>query len=735
VSADLRLAVPAASAWAGAVLLVGMPDLAVAALTGLWAAAGVALALRHPRIALALGAAALCATSIAVQTPSRSPGDLMAADTVEGLLAVTETVGAGQERYEGVLLRDGPDVPVLVFGEPPGERVPIGARLAIEASIEPAEAGDDRAFVLYPSEPPVLMQGAPPLLAWSDGLRSSFLAAAQRLPGDGADLLPGLAIGDTSAVSEPLDAAMTASSLTHLTAVSGANCAIVVSLVLAVARAVGLPRPARAIAALGGLLAFVVLVTPEPSVLRAALMAALVLFAMLGGRPARGVPILALAVLGLLVHDPWLARSFGFALSVLATAGLLLLAAPLAAVLGRLLPSWLALVLAVPVAAQLACQPVVILLDPSLPTYGIVANLLAAPAAPIATVVGLAACVAAAAAPPLGTMLTALAWLPAAWIAAVAAFFAGLPMARLPWPGGLSGAGLLAAATALVVIASVRRSRWAALVLVGALVVYAGMVGGGRVAQLVSRPADWQIAGCPVGQGDAFVVRSAGEVVLVDTGPEPAPLRACLDDLGVGRIDLLVLSHYDLDHVGGLDAVLGRVDTALVGPIGGADDESLLQHLRDGGAHVQPVGRDDTGVVGEHRWRVLWPPEPLVGFEPGNDASVVLALEPLTAAGLSSLFLGDLGEQSQQALRGIPEVDVVKVSHHGSADQSASVYEHASATVGAIGVGEGNGYGHPTDELLAILAGAGTRPTRTDRDGLVLLAPADGDAVRVWTQR
>src|SRR5690606_39249834 len=133
---------------------------------------------------------------------------------------------------------------------------------------------------------------------------------------------------------------------------------------------------------------FVVLVTPEPSVQRAAVMALAVLVASGSGRPVRGIPVLCLAVLGLLVVDPWLARSFGFVLSVLATGGLLVLAGPLAAAMARWMPRWLAVVIAVPAAAQVACQPVIVLLDAALPTYGVVANILAAPAAPIATVVG-----------------------------------------------------------------------------------------------------------------------------------------------------------------------------------------------------------------------------------------------------------------------------------------------------------------------------------------------------------
>ena len=174
-----------------------------------------------------------------------------------------------------------------------------------------------------------------PLLAATDELRRAFLATATDLPDPGGGLLPGLAIGDTTAVGGELDAAMKASSLSHLTAVSGANCAVVVGIAWAVASAIGVRRGLRVAAALVTLTGFVVLVTPQASVLRAGVMAGVVLLALALGRPLRGLPVLCLAVLGLLVVDPWLARDYGFALSVLATAGLLVLAGPLAAALSR----------------------------------------------------------------------------------------------------------------------------------------------------------------------------------------------------------------------------------------------------------------------------------------------------------------------------------------------------------------------------------------------------------------
>jgi competence protein ComEC len=235
--------------------------------------------------------------------------------------------------------------------------------------------------------------------------------------------------------------------------VSGANCAVIVGLVLALTAALGLRRPARAAASLVALGAFVVLVTPQPSVRRAAVMAAVLILSTASGRPSRGLPALALAVVVLLAGDPWLARDLGFALSVLATAGLLVLAPPLADRLARRMPRRLADALAIPVAAQVACQPVLLVLQPGLPVHGVLANLLAEPAAAPATIGGLVACVLLPVWPAAGGLVLRLAWLPAAWISAVASVLSGLPWGRVPWPTGAGGVVALVVATALAVAA------------------------------------------------------------------------------------------------------------------------------------------------------------------------------------------------------------------------------------------------------------------------------------------
>lgn len=754
-----------------------------------------------------LAAAALAATAVQANAPARRPVELVHA--AEGGRVVTATIRvdaipttapasgpAGAEisrrRFTGTVtevLAAGRQftlsAPVLVFlpdpvsggiaadaAHPNGRGRPapassdaalqIGSSLRLRATLRPMAAGETVSFLVFGIGRPTGVRAPPAWLGWASGLRTGFAHAAAALPGDGGALLPGLAIGDVSAVGARLDADMKASSLSHLTAVSGANCAVIVAAVMLMGGALGLRRGIRVSVALVALAGFVVLVTPTASVLRAAFMAVLVLVSMAAGRPGRGLPALAVAVIALLVADPWMSRNYGFALSVLATAGLLVLAAPLSHTLARWMPRPLALMIAIPLAAQLACQPVLILLNPAVPLYGVVANMLAEPAAPVATVLGLLSCLLLPWLPGLGVACAQLAWVPSAWIAAVANLAAQLPASALPWPGEVLGLALLVVLTVLVVIVvmaptgagpppgrttvvlrSIRaRSRRPPLVAAaGALLIvfaggYGGTLVGGGVGRVLALPHDWQIAACDIGQGDAVLVQSAGLHALVDVGPDPVPLRACLSTLGVGRIDLLVLSHYDLDHVGGLDAVVGKVGVALVGPPENAQDRRRIDALTDGGADVRRGIAGDHGTLGDLDWRILWP-VPAGSMQTGNDGCVTIEF---AGGGIRSVFLCDLGEGPQNAVLatgGVRPVDVVKVAHHGSADQSENMYRTLGAALGVISVGAGNTYGHPTARLLGILSRVGTQAVRTDLQGMVLIAAAPGSpgGMTVWTER
>lgn len=578
----------------------------------------------------------------------------------------------------------------------------------------------------------------PWFLSWATELRESLTSAAGTLPGVGGQLIPGLAVGDTTAVSESLETAMKAVSLTHITAVSGANCVIVTASIMIIGARIGLSRTWRVTCAVAALALFVVLVTPEASVVRAAVMSTVVLVTLAVGRPGAGLPLLSFATIMMLIVRPWWAIDFGFILSVSATAGLLVLARPLATSLARFMPALPAMLISIPLAAQLACQPVIILLQPQIPTYGVLANVIAGPAAPLATVTGLLACLVLPVLPPVATALLWLAWLPAQWIGQTAMVFSHLPSPSFAWLAGAPGVMLAVVSSAGVCLTllhphvAVRRLVGAGLAVGGATYVTIAVVSGMTFS--ASIPENWAVAACDVGQGDAVIFRDGANIMLIDTGRTPEPLTRCLGQLGIDHIDLLVLTHYDLDHVGGVGAVNGNVTEALVGTPQDESEERIIEALASGGATVERGEKGDGGGWGNTTWNVLWPAPGHPTMQDGNPGSITVRIQ---TPELSAIFLGDLGEAAQNALMletEITAVDLVKVAHHGSSDQSAALYRKLGASVGLVSVGEENGYGHPTSKALALLADAGTAPVRTDTNGLIVVSARD-HSLTVWSER
>lgn len=573
-------------------------------------------------------------------------------------------------------------------------------------------------------------------LSWADYVREGFLEATATLPSVGGELIPGLAIGDTSRMSEFLSGAMKSVSLTHITAVSGANCVIVTATIMAISAVCGAGRKLRLVLSSCVLVAFVILVTPQPSVVRAAVMAIVVMVSLFSGRPGTGLPLLAVAVIGMLLWDPWWAVEYGFILSVTATASLLLFSGPLGSSLSQWMPAWLATLIAIPLAAQLMCQPIIILLSPQLPTFGVLANILATPLAPIATILGLAICVLLWA-PAISHLLLWLAWLPAEWIGQTALVLSRLPMDQIPWPSGLWGSLVCAVYSSLILTALlqhrpvVRRTAAAFVVLSFCVWSVSALV---RTSSFIAAlPPDWSIAACDVGQGDGLVLRSVDKIAVIDVGRKPEPMKHCLDQLGIHHIDLLVLTHFDKDHVGGLSAVIGKVDRAIVGKPENLEDQSLLRDLSRGGAILERGVQGMTGTLGETSWKVLWPDGEHPTMELGNPGSVTMLFSFTT---FRAIFLGDLGKEAQQALirsHSLPKVEVVKVAHHGSADQSETFYKELQPQIALFSVGIENDYGHPRSETLTIMKNQGALSPRTDLDGLILVSSSP-NGLSVWTE-
>ncbi|KXK63539.1 competence protein ComEC [Micromonospora rosaria] len=605
----------------------------------------------------------------------------------------------------------------------PGQRVTAEGRLA-----EP-RGGDLTAAVVLVDGPPV-RHGPPSWLQRAAGdLRAGLQRACEPLPDEQGGLLPGLVVGDTSRLLPTVEEDFRATGMTHLNAVSGSNVAIVVGAVLLLARwcRAG-PYLAAGLCAVA-LVGFVVLVRPSPSVVRAGTMGAIGLAALAAGRPRAALPALAAAVAVLVVLDPELAGDAGFALSVLATGGLLLLAPRWRDGLRRRgVPAGLAEALAVPAAAQLACGPVVAGISGTVSLVAVPANLLVVPAIAPATVLGV---VAAVVSPFWPAGAEAAAWLgswPAWWLVTVARYGARLPGGNLPWPGGVLGALLLGALTVALLVA-VRRPVIRRLVAVLVVAVVLGtlpvrLVAGGWP------PPGWVVVACAVGQGDALVLPVAeGRAVVVDAGPDPTAVDGCLRRLKVREVSLLVFSHFHVDHTGGVTGVFrGRrvhavVTPAWPEPAGGRD----LVRAAVGGTPVAAATVGWTWRAGAVEVTVVGPPYPLRGTrsDPNNNSLILRA----TVAGVRILLVGDAETEEQRALLDRPppgglRAEVLKVAHHGSAYQEPTFLDAVRPVVALVPVGAENDYGHPDPGVLARLSRGGARVLRTDTDGDVAAVQA-----------
>ncbi|GAA1675500.1 hypothetical protein GCM10010977_21570 [Citricoccus zhacaiensis] len=606
-----------------------------------------------------------------------------------------------------------------------------------------------------------------------DVVRAAVHQAAAGTVGTAPQLLPGLILGDRSAQDPALDESMKTSGLSHLSAVSGANCTLIAGAVTMALRSVRMRRPVVLGAVLGVLVVFVIVVGPEPSVIRAAVMGALGAWAVFFGRGRQALPLLCLAACVLLCWQPGLAGEPAFQLSLAATAGIVLAARPverwLTAVLRRALPGPVAGILgaalAVTVTAQVACQPILVGMTGEFSAYSVPANLLAAPLVPFVTVPGTFAAVLAVPWPGLAAAVFWVVGWPAAGIGWIASEVSGWPGALHAWPEGFLGAGLVvmhvAASLALLWLlmrwersrpARVRRLgmhgrprptpagqlRWSLAAAWTTVCAAAGSQLGLVIAPPSgSLPADWSLAACDVGQGDMLMLRTGERAAMVvDTGPDPAAATTCLDRIGVERVDLLVLSHLHQDHAGAAADIVGCCD-----PI-----EILYSTLEStpgpgvpAGAR-QPVPRE-TGRAGDRPASGYWVDWTVLEADPEadneNDASLQMTATVHTPEGdYSVLLTGDMEEEASRALLGLdvlPEsVDVLKVAHHGARNGGLDVVRAVDPALSVVQVGRDNGYGHPHPSVIGELERHGP-VIRTDLHGTTVVSLRDGELVPTLT--
>jgi competence protein ComEC len=633
--------------------------------------------LRHPMVATVVTLAAVSAILWSAPMPPLVEGQLsgegvVASDVVEGRYGQWAIVDIG-----GPVLANLPDAPTPTRGD----HVLIEGRAISEVG---SARGMRYRGTIDVDAIEVVAHSASPFLVAGRALRERVRERLAPLAG-GRGLVAGFLVGDVTGV-EPVDQeAMKRAGLSHFTAVSGSNVALFLTFLFVMTGPLGVGPRRRALIGLIGLPVFVAATGFEPSVMRAAAMAAIVLIGRLVGVTLEAWQVLALAVVTLLVLDPGLVGNAGFQLSAAATGGVIVGARwPTKGVLQR--------VLSVTAGAQLAVAPLLLVYFGRVPLLSPLTNVAAAPLVSVATMSGAIGVIGLGPAVALADM-TATAVL---WMARVTA-----PLPQIGWPG-------------LATVVVLGLGWWGVKRLRSALAVAAAVLIGLALLHPPHQAPQSGVVVFDVGQGDAILLSGGdGHFALVDGGVDPARLLEKVQSYGVAHLDLMVPTHGDADHALGLTALPGRIPIDLawwsmephqteasVTLAGELAEHQVPVHTPHPGESMR-LGSLDIVVVG-----------PLRRYAAPNDQSIVLLV---SGARRSMLLTGDIGSVAQSELTGL-SADVLKVPHHGAATSDPSWLESIGADLAVISVGP-NDYGHPAQWVLDLLRRTGAVVERTDELG------------------
>ena len=565
-----------------------------------------------------------------------------------------------------------------------------------------------------------IIRGPTRIMKWTTAIRTRFRAEAKHIVGAGGALIPGLVEGDTSLEKSSFVTDMRRSGLTHLTAVSGENFAIVAAFVMWLSQWFIRRQRLRIGFTAIVLLGFIFLVRPTPSVMRATVMTAVMLIARARGVRSSALPSLGLAIALLILIDPFQAIDPGFALSVMATAGILLLSTPIAAFLGRWIhhPRIVELI-SLPISATILCTPVIVAISGQLSLISIPANMLVTLVVAPVTVIGFVAAMS----PWTGFahLLLVLVNPISDWVAIVAQHCARFPVVLLP-------KSFVGAAIAILLILLIRFKFWKCIAAgVFCLTIALTALGSGWPG-----PA-WLVVNCDVGQGDGLVINLGHHAgIVIDAGPDLLLMDKCLRSLSITNVPLIVLSHYHADHVTGLPAVLAgrRTGAVWVTNLDEPVTEYAMTMRALGSIHPVIVHQGEVtsfpSTYGNVVIKVLWPQTTLDHFVslPGDGSGInnsSIALD-ITIGKLRLFAGGDIEPPAQAAIVQsglVHSVDLLKVAHHGSAYQEMDLLNLLKPRVALIRVGFGNPYGHPAASTIAALESRGVRVFRTDLDGAI----------------
>ena len=592
-------------------------------------------------------------------------------------------------------------------------------------------------------------------LRLAEDVRAHYRAKMREsMPEADAAAVFAMVFGGYEGLRPELVEAFTATGIVHILSVSGSHITLLAGLVAWLASAFSLRRGFAAVLVAFAVLGYAALSGFVAPAVRAAIMGGLSFFALAAGREYDGRRILVIVALGMLLISPLLLYDVSFQLSFAATAGLLCISPRLRDCgLFASLPQTLRDCLALTLGAQLATLPICAWYFHVVSLSAFVANLVVVPILDLLMAAALFAGLLALVLPVLARMIFAMDSLLFGLSYEVTRALAALPMSRVYLPpvhiytAALYYAFLLFAVqpekTRSAVWLRLRALPWRSVSVALALLAF------GASIRTALRPAEMSVHFIDVGQGDAaLVVTPRGRAILIDAGG----VRDGVFDLGghvdvpyllqygVTSLDAVFLTHAHEDHAAGLAGVLRRlpVQHVLTAAEGlPAYQASLGLSAAEMGAASFAAAEEGTRLTLDGvSVDVLFAPEAPKNGRSGNEASNVYRVSYGRA---SFLFTGDLEkEQEAQLLEKAPDMlrsSVLKVGHHGSKTSTSEPFLAAvSPRWAVISVGAGNRFGHPAQETLDALKGAGTETYRTDKDGAIVFH-TDGNSMRVETYR
>ncbi|MDQ4075733.1 MAG: DNA internalization-related competence protein ComEC/Rec2 [Chloroflexota bacterium] len=601
-------------------------------------------------------------------------------------------------------------------------------------------------------------QGSPLFHVLFNFRKRAEKAVQQLLPEPYASLMSGILLGIESGIPTTVMEAFNETGTTHILIISGSNLALIATLFLSLGRRLFGERWGSLLAIVAIIL-YTLLVGGDPPVVRAAIMGIVAVFALLMRREGVALNTLALTVLLMTAWQPGQLYDIGFQLSVLATLGLILFVPPLTSMVDSVLMrldvaerhrghalGLLSDAILITLAAQIITTPLIVGTFGRFSIIALLSNLLILPVQGWLMVSGGLATLAGMLWLPLGKLI---AWIPyagIAWTVAIVRWTATFPYASLEigalptwaiwWVYALWGVwwwsrqseneqvGLRLAtpeaSNPRESIPARRQLFWCGVVLIA-------LVPWWIRHQLPD--GHLHLYALDVGQGDALlIVTPDGKQILVDSGPDPVSLLSHLGDYlppWDHTLELVILTHADADHLGGLPELLSRYRVGQVVDSGFPNDTPLFDVWLE---QLQAQGLRPLSAQPEQQWQlgegvtleVLAPTS--APFEQLNNNSVVTRLH---YGHFCALLTGDIEAEAEARLvdsKRLTPCQVLKVAHHGSRTSSTEPFLNAvRPTIALISAGRDNRFGHPHGEVIARLEAIGVRIFRTDEQGTIHL--------------